>query len=553
MEIGPFRPDGKGSLEWTTQGGAWNEYADVLYLDQPVGTGFSYASTSAYAKSLPQAADEVRYFIERFVEVYPEYAAGNGVDVYIAGESYAGQYIPFEASALTRSPQPVDLRGIALGNGYIDPAAQGGSELEMMIWSGVWKEGGKEWTEANKQWLKCKADLDKLVGSPRDTPACSRMLPTIIDITTQKVAGQSKARCINIYDVRLSDTSPDCGMNWPPIIKPTYDYLARSDVRKALHVDEVKKPEAWIECSHRVGGALKENNPQSSKIHIPELLRKGVKVMLFAGDQDLICNHIGVERIPRHLDWEGAASWEGEATKKDWFVNNNKAGYWREARNLTYVSIAGGSHMVGFDKPVESHDMMLRFMGVDLMGAAGPSARIPSRVEGEPDRMLVVAPNPGKGDGSTDNRPMIPGVDGKTEEQVAEEAKWAAYYNAGSAALVVLLILVGVGALILLRLRKQSRRSTSMLGRGGRPVAREDTHELEHLVRDPASGEYADDEDKLDDEEAQSGLSSARKSPVGTRRAGNAVQEDQTVFDVGDSDDEGPTPRTANSSSVRRP
>lgn len=59
----------------------------AVAVDQPVGTGFSYASTSAYAKSLPQAADEVRYFMERFVEVYPEYAAGNGVDVYIAGES----------------------------------------------------------------------------------------------------------------------------------------------------------------------------------------------------------------------------------------------------------------------------------------------------------------------------------------------------------------------------------------------------------------------------------------------------------------------------------
>jgi carboxypeptidase D len=79
--------------------------------------------------------------------------------------------------------------------------------------------------------------------------------------------------------------------------------------------------------------------------------------------------------------------------------------------------------MVGFDKPVQSHDMMLRFMGVDLLGAAGPSSRIPSRLDGEPDHMLVV----GGGGGVTDDRPMIPGVDGKSEEQVKQEAKWAAY------------------------------------------------------------------------------------------------------------------------------
>jgi len=117
--------------------------------------------------------------------------------------------------------------------------------------------------------------------------------------------------CINIYDVRLSDTSPDCGMNWPPTLRPTYDYLARADVRKALHVNEQAKPEAWIECNHRVSSALRdERNPQSSKIHIPELLDRGVKVLLFAGDQDLICNHIGVERVPRNLHWSGASSWE---------------------------------------------------------------------------------------------------------------------------------------------------------------------------------------------------------------------------------------------------
>lgn len=31
--------------------------------------------------------------------------------------------------------------------------------------------------------------------------------------------------CINIYDVRLEDTKPACGMNWPPDIKPITDYL----------------------------------------------------------------------------------------------------------------------------------------------------------------------------------------------------------------------------------------------------------------------------------------------------------------------------------------
>lgn len=79
--------------------------------------------------------------------------------------------------------------------------------------------------------------------------------------------------------------------------------------------------------------------------------------------------------------------------------------------------------MVGFDVPVVAHDMMLRFMDVDLLSAAGASARVPSRVGEGNDRLLVI----GGGGAEDHSRPMIPGVDGKTEEQVIEDAKWAAY------------------------------------------------------------------------------------------------------------------------------
>lgn len=230
--------------------------------------------------------------------------------------------------------------------------------------------------------------------------------------------------CINIYDVRLSDTAPACGMNWPPTLDSTYEYLRRKDVREALHVDSIHKPEGWVECNSRVGSGIDTDiNGKASVTLLPEILEAGIPVLLFAGDKDLICNHIGVERIAERLKW-GGLGWDSPMKKK-WTVNNKDAGYWRTNRNLTYVSIADASHMVGVDKPIEAHDMMLRWMGVDLLAAAGPSAQIPSLVEGETDRKVVI----GGGGGATqkDDRPMIPGVDGKTEEQVAEEAKWAAY------------------------------------------------------------------------------------------------------------------------------
>lgn len=88
MEIGSWRPSmtSKNKLEWTVAGGAWNEYTDILFLDQPVGTGFSYASTDGYAHNLTQAAKDISYFLKRFVEVFPEYSKDADVDFFIGGE-----------------------------------------------------------------------------------------------------------------------------------------------------------------------------------------------------------------------------------------------------------------------------------------------------------------------------------------------------------------------------------------------------------------------------------------------------------------------------------
>ncbi|CAD6909141.1 unnamed protein product, partial [Tilletia laevis] len=397
MEVGPWkcRQDNEGELEWALPGSSWNEYADVIYLDQPAGTGFSYTDSNGYVTSLGQAADEVVYFLQQLVKIFPEYAHGNGYTAYLAGESFAGQYIPYTAKAIldARPGPPIDLSGIVIGNGFIDPRSQSGSELDMMVAAGIWTTSSKEYTDVNTVVQSCKKALDKLEKNylPRVVSECERVLPSIIHQTTTKGA---KPMCINIYDVRLSDTSPECGMNWPPTLASMYVYLKRQDVRHALHVDERNHPQSWVECNSRVGSALHGTTidpktgrkEEASVVLLPGLLERGLRVLMFAGDKDLICNHIGVQRIGENLVWGGVKGFGTPAPPPlDWYVNNSYAGEWTSARNYTYVRIAGASHMVGYDVPLIAHDMVLRFMGFDdglgtaeLVASAGAAARIPS-------------------------------------------------------------------------------------------------------------------------------------------------------------------------------
>mgnify|MGYP000138460064 CR=1 FL=1 len=145
--------------------------------------------------------------------------------------------------------------------------------------------------------------MKKTPGNPRSIPICEGLLSYIIDLTKETSGG--KEMCINIYDVRLADTVPACGMNWPPNLHATYDYLHRQDVRTAFHVSDKDKPEAWIECNSRVGSALSATADEAAVTYLPGLLEDGLEILIFAGDQDLICNHIGLERMIENLEWLG--------------------------------------------------------------------------------------------------------------------------------------------------------------------------------------------------------------------------------------------------------
>lgn len=72
MEIGPYRLKDKNTL--VVNNGSWNEFANLLFVDNPVGTGFSYANTNSYVHELTEMADQFVMFLEKFFTIFPEYS-----------------------------------------------------------------------------------------------------------------------------------------------------------------------------------------------------------------------------------------------------------------------------------------------------------------------------------------------------------------------------------------------------------------------------------------------------------------------------------------------
>lgn len=241
--------------------------------------------------------------------------------------------------------------------------------------------------------------------------------------------GDKNSACINMYDVRLKDAWPSCGMNWPPDLKHVTPYLRNPDVVKALHVSS-KKNTGWQECNGAVGSAFRVQNSTPSVDLLPNLLME-VPILLFSGAEDLICNHLGTEGLIDKLEWNGGKGFEvtpgNWAPRRDWTFEGQNAGFWQEARNLTYVLFHNASHMVPFDWPRRSRDMLDRFMKVDISSIGGSPTD--SRIDGEKMPETTV--------GGASNKTQDAA---NAEQKKLDDAKWAAYQKSGEIVLTIVIV-----------------------------------------------------------------------------------------------------------------
>ena len=100
---------------------SWLDSMSLLYLDNPVGTGFSFTeSVQGYATNQNDVAKNLYNSLQQFFTLFSEYQNN---DFYITGESYAGKYILAIGFLLhtKRNKSKINFKGVAIGNGFIDP------------------------------------------------------------------------------------------------------------------------------------------------------------------------------------------------------------------------------------------------------------------------------------------------------------------------------------------------------------------------------------------------------------------------------------------------
>lgn len=116
-ENGPFTINQNLSLKKNPY--TWSNSSNLVFVDQPVGTGFSDSPFSEMSKNEDEVAANFLIFVQGFLAKFPQFKTR---EIFITGESYAGHYIPAVGAILKKNG--FNLVGVAIGNGWTDPFYQ---------------------------------------------------------------------------------------------------------------------------------------------------------------------------------------------------------------------------------------------------------------------------------------------------------------------------------------------------------------------------------------------------------------------------------------------
>uniref|UniRef100_M8B4E8 Carboxypeptidase n=1 Tax=Aegilops tauschii TaxID=37682 RepID=M8B4E8_AEGTA len=354
-ENGPFHIADNMSLLWNDFG--WDQESNLIYVDQPTGTGFSYSSDSRDTRHNEASVSNDLYdFLQAFFKEHPEYVEN---DFYITGESYAGHYIPAFATRVYKGNKNnegihINLKGFAIGNGLTDPAIQYKAYTDYALDMGLITQS--EFSKINKIVPACEFAV-KLCGTSGTVSCLAAYFVCNTIFSSIRLIIGSK----NYYDIRKPCVGSLC-YDFSNLEK----FLNLKSVRQSLGVGDIE----FVSCSPTVYQAMLLDWMRNLEVGIPELLENDIKVLIYAGEYDLICNWLGNSRWVDSMEWSGKKAFVS-STEKPFMVDGKEAGVLKSHGPLSFLKVHDSGHMVPMDQPKAALEMLKRWTSGNLSDASG--------------------------------------------------------------------------------------------------------------------------------------------------------------------------------------
>ncbi|XP_074346164.1 serine carboxypeptidase 1-like [Apium graveolens] len=342
MELGPYRVNSDGKT-LSLNKYAWNNEANMLFLESPAGVGFSYSNTSSdYVTGDTKTAADSYTFLINWLERFPEYQTR---DLFITGESYAGHYIPQLAQLILQNNKitnqtAINLKGIAIGNAYVDQLTHYQGSFNY-LWSHALISDELYWG------ISANCNFSAV---PNVTEACTTYVEQI-DIGD-----------IFPYDIYAPWCDFSSGSQSTSGFDPcTYSYidtyLNTQLVQTSLHV--TVPPKSWSSCNNNMTDQWTDS-PATVLPVIKELMSSGISVWLYSGDTDAVASVTTTRYAIDYLTTSVKTPWY------PWYTQAEVGGYAVGYENLTFVTVRGSGHFVPSYQPSRALALFSSFLAGEL-------------------------------------------------------------------------------------------------------------------------------------------------------------------------------------------
>ncbi|TKR80512.1 hypothetical protein L596_014576 [Steinernema carpocapsae] len=373
-EMGPYRVRNYGAKVVQNEF-AWNKIANIIYMESPAGVGFSYDTTGSTTYTDDEVAIYNQNALIHFFDKFPEF---QGNDFYIAGESYAGTYVPMLAARLINDKVNFPkFKGMAVGNGCLNDRLLFNSVIQFSYNHGFIDEnyfrsavkkccpGGAaecDWHSYSQlnDSAKCNSEAMTLNMANfytgldpyflyftcyLDSPA----RPSVLKSTMRRFLAKKFGHSNEVS----SHAEPACAHHDDDIL-----WLNRKDVRRAIHVP-TSLP-AYSSCNQDIS-----QNYVTQYFDMTPFVRQALdaklRILFFNGDVDSVCN------VMHNAQFLADLNLPVLLPSKPWNVPSEKppsAGFYTKYEGLDFLTVRGAGHFAASEaeKPLETLQMINNFL-----------------------------------------------------------------------------------------------------------------------------------------------------------------------------------------------
>uniref|UniRef100_A0A0K8SZ92 Carboxypeptidase n=1 Tax=Lygus hesperus TaxID=30085 RepID=A0A0K8SZ92_LYGHE len=339
---GPYRLELGKPLTFNNY--TWANHAHMLYIDNPVGTGFSFTrSSNGYSRNETHVGHNLYLALIQFFKLFPNLQRN---PLIIAGESYAGKYLLALGMTIHKNNPKADLKlnlqGISIGNGWIDP-------INMMDFGDVMFYNGLLDTKGRKLF---NAERDKVLkylragDLKRAYPIYDRWI--LGDTTPYPTLYDNLTGIDSYYNIMLMGKSP-------PEAEIFDEFFNTENNRLKLNAGNRK----FRHNSKKVAKYLRDDI-LTSIVDWLAVLMENYRVLIYNGQLDIKCAYALTENSLNMMKWNGAKEFK-EADRQHYYIDGELAGYVKTVRNFTQILIRNSGHMVPRDQAKWAEQMIYTF------------------------------------------------------------------------------------------------------------------------------------------------------------------------------------------------